>query len=97
MNADLSNEEIRGLPKDKCPHYFLYHYLPLGTERVGFIGEGGILLEDPLSEEKFQVGHRIENYFPFRRTWEIVKSEIYLGNEENICSGVIICWCKEVL
>ncbi len=96
MSANFSNEEIRSFSGDDFPYYFLYQYLPLPTEKAGFISSGGILLEDPLSLDKFQVGYQVETQHPTTRTWEVMKVEVYNGSEENICSGVIICWCKEV-
>lgn len=94
MSVFLSKDEIRCFPKVEYPNYYIYEHRPLSAFMNRFISAGAIFLDNPLAEEEFQFGYQIKNSYPTPQSWDVVKSELYQGDSENICSGFIISWSQ---
>jgi len=98
--SDEVKARLRCCPKNEYPFEFVVHYITLPDipNPPIFLGGGLIFLENPFDIQRVNPGYRfdVKRNNEEHELWEIVYSEIYSGDDNNIVNGIVICWCQPV-
>ncbi|RAM49464.1 MAG: hypothetical protein C6Y22_22175 [Hapalosiphonaceae cyanobacterium JJU2] len=87
--------------KDNYMHEYWVKYVPLFAqgEPNEYIGEAYHYQPNPLEYPEHQPGYRIESNSSDHkqiRTWEVVRTDLFLPTTDDTLTGVIFCFCRVV-
>ncbi|BAZ66287.1 hypothetical protein NIES4106_10370 [Fischerella sp. NIES-4106] len=91
----------RSQTKDNYMHEYWVQYLPLVIqgEPNEYISEAYYYQPNPLDYSDHKVGYQIQSSSSDRkqiRTWEVVRTDLFLSTTDDTFTGVVLCFCKVI-